>query len=92
MRKVICVLLGFLLIVSGCSDHLSDHCIEMSGEIALPKELRENYLPVLTPITDIAGECYCQVEDAAFVSLMIVVWIGFGFLQGMAEGAPGYTE
>jgi hypothetical protein len=76
MRQVFCVLLGFLLIVSGCSEHFSDHCIEMSGEIAAPTELRENYHPAINPITDIAGECLCQVEDAAFVSLMVVVWIG----------------
>ena len=88
MRKVLCLLLSCLLIVSGCSEHLSDHCIEISGEITLSAELRENYNPALTPITDLAGECYCQVEDAVFVSLMAVVWVGFGFLQAMAESPP----
>ncbi len=92
MKKVLCVLLGFLLIFSGCSEHLSDHCIELSAEIALPKELRENYHPVLTPITDVAGECYCHVEDAALVTLTIVFWIGVIFAQGMADSAPRYID
>ena len=87
MRKVLCLLLGVLLIISGCSEHLSDHCIEMSGEISLPRELRENYHPVLTPITDVAGECYCHVEDAALVSLAIVFCIGVSFARAMAEDA-----
>ena len=85
MKKVLCVLLGFLLIVSGCSEHLSDHCIEMSGEIAAPAELRENYNPILTPITDIAGECYCHIEDAALVVLVIGLCIGVSYALSTAR-------
>ena len=90
MRRVICVLLGFQLLVSGCSEHLSDHCMELSAETALPAEDRENYHFVITPITDVAGECYCHVEDAAIVTLTIVFFAGWFVVQGMAEGYKGY--
>ena len=89
MRKVFCVLLGFLLIVSGCSEHFSAHCQEMSAEIDLPTELRENYHPVITPVTDVAGECYCHVEDAAIVTLTTVFFVGWFFAQCMTEGYTG---
>ncbi|MFC1793810.1 hypothetical protein ACFL3Q_09520 [Planctomycetota bacterium] len=87
MRKAICLLLVFLLIVSGCSEHLSDHCIEMSEEIALPTGLREDYHPVLTPITDTAGECYCHIEDVALIVLIVGIIIGVGYAQSMASTA-----
>ena len=89
MKKVICVLLCFQFIVSGCSEHLSDHCMVMSAETALPPEQRENYHPVLTPITDVAGECYCHVEDAAIVTLTTVFFVGWFFAQCMTEGYTG---
>ena len=79
------MLLGVLLIVSGCSEHISGHCIEMSAEIALPTELRENYHPALTPITDIAGECYCHVENAAIATLTIGIVIGLLYMAGSAR-------
>ena len=77
MRKVICVLLGFLLIVSGCSEHISAHCLNHSEEISFPPDMRENYHPTLTLITDVTGECYCHVEDAAIVTVMIPVIVVF---------------
>jgi hypothetical protein len=89
MRKVLCLLLGFQLIVSGCSEHISVHCIDMSEEIASPPDTRENYHPALTPITDVAGECYCHVEDGAIVALTIVFVIGVVIAQGMAAGYTG---
>ena len=68
----------------------------MSEEIASPPDTRENYHPALTPITDVAGECYCHVEDAALVALgctvMIVFWIGVAVAQGMADSTPRYIE
>ena len=85
MRKVLCLLLSCLLIVSGCSSHITDHCQNLSDEIASDQDMRENYHPVLTPITDVAGECYCHVEDAAILTLRIVIWIGWATIQGMAE-------
>ena len=85
MRKVICVLLGFQLIFSGCSEHISAHCQNLSDEIASSQDMRENYHPVLTPITDVASECYCHVEDAAWVALTVVLWIGWATVRGMAE-------
>ena len=69
MRKVFCVFLGILLIVSGCSPHLSEHCQDISDEIDTYPDMRENYNPTLTPITDVAGECYCHVEDAVLVAI-----------------------
>jgi len=89
MRKALSVLLAFLLVVSGCSEHLSDHCMVMSAEIALPSEQREKYHPALTPITDVAGECYCHVEDAAIVTLTAVFYAGWFFAQCMTEGYSG---
>ena len=89
MRKVLCLLLGALLIVSGCSEHFSDHCIDMSEEIASPPDTRENYHPALTPITDVAGECYCHVEDGAIVALTIVFFAGVFFLEGITAGYTG---
>ena len=89
MRKVICVLLGFQLLVSGCSEHLSDHCMELSAETALPAEGRENYHFAITPITDVAGECYCHVEDAAIVTLTTVFFVGWYLAQCMTEGYTG---
>ena len=59
----------------------------MSGEIAAPAELRENYNPILTPIADFAGECYCNVEDVALVALVIAICIGLGYAQSMAATA-----
>jgi hypothetical protein len=87
MKKVICLFLGFLLIASGCSDHISDHCLEMSAEIALPTELRENYNPIVTPITDIVGECYCHVEDAALVVLVIALIVGLSYAGSSVGGS-----
>ncbi|MEE8576063.1 MAG: hypothetical protein V3T31_02300 [candidate division Zixibacteria bacterium] len=89
MRKVLCVLLGFLLIVSGCSEHISAHCLNHSDEISFPPDMRENYHPTLTPITDVAGECYCHVEDAAIVTVMapvIVVFLGIVVVAAVGGG------
>ena len=77
MRKIICVLLGFQLLVSGCSEHISSHCLNHSEKISFPRDMRENYHPTLTPITDVAGECYCHVEDAAIVTVMAPVMVVF---------------
>jgi hypothetical protein len=77
MKKAFCVLLGFQLIVSGCSEHISAHCLNHSDEISFPPDMRENYHPTLTPITDVAGECYCHVEDAAIVTVMAPVIVAF---------------
>ena len=82
MRKILCVLLGFQLIVSGCSEHISAHCLNHSDEISFPPDMRENYHPTLTPITDVAGECYCHVEDAAIatagIPAMVIVYGIYG--------------
>ena len=76
-RKVFCVLLGFQLAVSGCGEHLSAHCQTLSDEIAGVPEMRENYNSVLTPVADVATECYCTVEDAALVTAGVIVVTGF---------------
>ena len=85
MRKVFCVFLGILLIVSGCSPHISAHCQNISDEIAYPLDMRENYNPILTPITDFTGECYCHVEDAAIVTVAATVMVVFWAMVGAAE-------
>jgi len=68
-RKVFCVLLGLQLAVSGCcGQHFSGHRPDISEQIAADPNMRENYNPTLTPITDVAAECYCHVEDAALIN------------------------
>ena len=90
MRKVCCVLLGCLLIVSGCSEHISAHCLNHSDEISLSPDLRNKYHPILTPITDVAGECYCQVEDASIIALAVPVMIVcYGIVVLLAVGGEG---
>ena len=89
MRKIICMFLGFQLLVSGCSEHISGHCLNHSEEISLPPDMRENYHPMLTPITDVAGECYCHVEDAAIVTVaapVIVVFFGIVVVAAIGGG------
>ena len=89
MRKVLCVLLGFQLFVYGCSEHISAHCLNHSEEISFPPDYRENYHPALTPITDVVGECYCHVEDAAIVTVMapvIVVFLGIVLIVDVGGG------
>jgi hypothetical protein len=89
MRKALCVLLGFQLIVSGCAEHISAHCLDISDEIATDPDMRENYHPTLTPITDVAADCYCHVEDVAIVTVApaaIVVYWGAVILVGAGDG------
>jgi hypothetical protein len=76
MRKVFCALLGLQLIVSGCAwQHCTAHCEGVSDEIAKPSDTRENYYPILTPVTDVAAECYCYGEDAA-IAILILACMG----------------
>lgn len=87
MRKFLCVLLGFQLLVSGCSEHISAHCLNHSEEISLSPEMRDNYNPTITPITDVAGECYCHVEDAAIVTVVAPVMVVlFGIVVVIGAG------
>jgi hypothetical protein len=89
MRKVFCMLLGFQLIVSGCSGHITAHCEGVSDEIATAPDMRENYHHILTPMADVAAECYCHVEDAAIVTVAapaIVVFVGAVLLVALAAG------
>jgi len=89
MRKVFCILLGFLMILSGCSSHITAHCQNLSDEIATSQDMRENYHPTITPVTDVAAECYCHIEDAviaivaapvivAYAGICVVATIGGG--------------
>jgi hypothetical protein len=71
MRKVLYVLFGFQLIVSGCAEHISAHCWAASHEIATPPEMRVNYSPILTPIFDATSECYCSFEDFIIIFFTI---------------------
>ncbi len=73
MKKVFCMLLGFQMVVSGCAGHLSSHCEAASDEIAEPSDVRENYYPILTPVIDVAAECYCYCEDAVIVAFWLAV-------------------
>jgi len=44
---------------------------------------------MLTPITDVAGECYCHVEDAAIVTVaapVIVVFFGIVVVAAIGGG------
>ena len=88
MRKVFCVLLGILLIISGCSPHITAHCQDISIEIGTSPDMRENYHPTLTPIADVAGECYCHVEDAAITTVAVPV-IVIVFLALIITGGDG---
>ncbi len=83
MKSVACVVLSLLLAGSGCSEHISAHCLQHSRKIASSRDVREDYRPTLTPIADVAGDCYCYVEDAAIVAVMapaVVVFLGFALL------------
>jgi hypothetical protein len=91
-RKVFCVLLGFQLAVSGCGEHMSVHCRRFSGQIAADPGMRENYNSILTPITDVATECYCRVEDAALVTTGVTVVAGSVVLRVVAESFLNSTD
>ena len=89
MRKVICMLLGFLLIVSGCSSHITAHCQNLSYETSLPPDMRENYHPTITPVTDVAAGCYCHVEDAVLAIVagpVIVAYAGICVVASIGGG------
>ena len=86
-RKVFCMFLGFLLVVSSCGEHITGHCQNLSYKNSLPPDMRENYHPTLTPIADFTGECYCHVEDAAIVAVMapgLAVYVGIVFVATVA--------
>ncbi len=89
MRKLMYVFLGLLVTVSGCSEHLSDHCIEMSAKVGEPAATRENYHATLTPIGDFVGECYCNVEDAGLIACYVAFVAGFAVVYCMAQS--GYS-
>jgi len=94
MRKVFCVLLGFLLVVSGCGEHITAHCLDLSDEIATAPDMRKNYHPTITPITDVVADCYCHVEDAAIVTVAAPVVIAFWgiFVVGSLGGVEALGE
>lgn len=78
MKKSLCLILSCCMFFCGCADnyHHSDHCDEFSADrINLTPEERKNYIPILTPTTDVATECYCYTEDAIIVT-------GYGVLIG----------
>ena len=85
-KRVFCVFLGFLLAVSGCGEHFTRHCKDMSDEISTPPNMRVNYHPILTPITDFTGECYCHVEDAVIVTAIASI-IAIHLSRPLVEGA-----
>ena len=69
-RRVFCIFVGFLLAVSGCGEHITGHCQDLANEIALPPDMRKDYHPVLTPVTDVVAGCYCHIEDVAIVAVV----------------------
>lgn len=66
MKDVICLTLIGLLIISGCAEnyHWTDYCDEFSADRVVEGQERENYKPYITPVSDVAAECYCYTEDA----------------------------
>ena len=75
MKSKICLCHVFLLFVSGCSGHISNHCQLLTDRRADPPEERENYNPWLTPVSDTVSECYCVAEDGVLAVGIAVVWV-----------------
>ena len=74
MKSQCCVCLIFLLLISGCYEHISNHCQLVSEQKADPPEERENYDPLLTPVTDVFSECYCVAEDGILAVGIAALW------------------
>jgi len=58
------------MILSGCAEnyHRTDHCDEFSADRVVEGKERENYNFLLTPVSDVAIECYCYTEDTALLA------------------------
>jgi hypothetical protein len=84
VKKMLCLIMlySILLGVSGCSGkyHLSEHCNGFTEDRIVDPMNREDYRPILTPMTDLLVECYCYTEDLVTGA---VYFVGTGISNGM---------
>ena len=79
MRAVICTALICLIFISGCAEnyHWTDYCDEFSADRAVEGQERENYNSYITPVSDVATECYCYTEDTVISAAVGTAVVGY---------------
>jgi hypothetical protein len=89
VKKMLCLIMlySILLCTSGCSGkyHLSEHCNGFTEDRIVDPMNREDYRPILTPMTDLLVECYCYTEDIVIGAAYVV---GTAFINGSDGNVP----
>ena len=79
MKPVICFALICLIFISGCAEnyHWTDYCDEFSADRVAEAQERQNYNSYLTPVSDVAIECYCYTEDTVISTAVGTAVVGY---------------